>query len=495
LDTLRYDERELPLLRFLGRTLVHYPGVELVTEVDLAPGTDLYLDDHVLDGYSLFPAVLGLEAMAQVATALTGTTQPPMIEEAEFVRPIVVPRDGATTIRIAGLTTERGAVRLAIRSAETGFGVDHFRATMRRWSGEVPAGGPQPAAEGPRVPLDPRRDLYGDILFQGLRFQRLRRYHRVAARHAEADVVIDQDTAWYSAFLPSEQVLGDPGARDAFMHGIQVCVPDATLLPMSIERLYPAGPELAAATGVSFVAVEREHAGDTYVYDVAVRDPSGSVVERWYGLRLRAVRKRDAGGPWPPVLLGPLLERRLDELLGGGVAVAVEPHNGSKPTSAAVLARALGRPVRLRRRPDGRPELADNSDMDSGLTVSAAHAAALSLGVAAAVGVVACDVEAVTARDRLTWDDLLGVHAPLADVIAAEAAEPYDVAATRVWSAIECLQKAGRPLTTPVTLLPGAGRRPAGVLAAGDDRIVTLAASLRGVDGPVVVAILSERKV
>jgi enediyne polyketide synthase len=207
----------------------------------------------------------------------------------------------------------------------------------------------------------------------------------------------------------------------------------------------------------------------------------------------------DGAGPWTPVLLGPFLQRRLDQLLGASVAVAVEPHSGTRPDSAAVLSRALGRPVRLLRRPDGRPELVDNSDVDSrlavvdnGLAVSVAHAATISLAVAG-TGVVACDVEAVTPRDRSTWADLLGPHAPLADLIAAEEPEPFDVAATRVWSAVECLQKAGRPPATPVTLLPGAGPGWS-VLAAGEVRIATLATSLRGTDERVVVAILGERK-
>ncbi|BCB88491.1 polyketide synthase [Phytohabitans suffuscus] len=486
LDTLAYDEPELPLLRFVDRVLVHYPGVELVTEVDLSPGGDPYLEDHLLDGDLLFPAVLGMEAMAQVAAALTGDTDPPLIEDAEFARPIVVPRDGATTIRVAALATGPGTVRLAIRSAETGFGVDHFRATLRAWSGEVPEGGPEPAADLPRVPLDPPRDLYGDILFQGRRFQRLRRYRRVAARHAEADVATDQGTAWFSAFLPGQLMLGDPGARDAFMHGIQVCVPDATLLPMGIERLHPAGPKLASAGEVTFAAVEREQTGDTYVYDVAVRDRAGTLVERWEGLRLRAVRRRDGAGPWAPALLGPFLQRRLAGVLGGGVAVALDPRDGARPASSAVLSRALGRPVRLLRRPDGRPELA------GGPTVSASHGTAASIAVAGD-GEVACDVETVTARDRATWDDLLGPHARLADLVAAEAGEPFDVAATRVWCAVECLQKAGRPPSAPITLRPGAGPGWS-VLAAGEVRIATLATSLRGAGEPVVVAVLGERR-
>ena len=39
--------------------------------------------------YFLFPAVMGLEAMAQVAMALAGSTEPPSFEHVELARPVV----------------------------------------------------------------------------------------------------------------------------------------------------------------------------------------------------------------------------------------------------------------------------------------------------------------------------------------------------------------------------------------------------------------------
>ncbi|MEV0428263.1 type I polyketide synthase [Micromonospora sp. NPDC050495] len=491
LDTVRYDRPDLPVLRFLERPLVHYPGVELVTEVDLNPGADHYLPDHRLDRDLLFPAVLGLEAMAQVAGAVTGDQDIPLIERAEFTRPIVVPAEGRTTVRLAALVTSPDTVEVSIRSAETGFGVDHFRATLRRGGGEQPSDAPRPLpGELGWSALDPAIDLYGDTLFQSGRFRRLRRYRRIAARATEAEVTTDQSTGWFSAYLPGQLLLGDPGARDAFMHGLQVCVPDATLLPIGVDRLHCAGPKLAAAGEVTLTAVERAQDGDTYVYDVAVRDRSGQVVESWQGLRLRAVRRRGGAGPWSPALLGPYVERRLDDLLGRGTAVAVEPHQGTRPATAVQLSRLLGRPVRLRHRPDGRPELVGDTTDEP--VVSVAHGRTVSLAVAAA-GDVSCDLEEVSPRSESAWADLLGGHAALARLVAAETGEPADVAATRVWSAVECLQKVGRPAVGPLTL-----HRVVDpcwvVLAVGDLRVATLATTLRDTDAPVVVAVLRRRE-
>ena len=174
------------------------------------------------------------------------------------------------------------------------------------------------------MPLAPAEELYGPVLFQGARFQRLLGYRALAAKRCVADISNNMPKPWYGGFLPSELVLADPGTRDAVMHSIQCCVPDATLLPAGIERLYLADPaRVQTLDWVTLYAVERSRDGDAYLYDVDVRDPAGALVERWEGLQLHAVRKRDGSGPWTPALLGPYLERRV-----GDRAVPPAPHGG-----------------------------------------------------------------------------------------------------------------------------------------------------------------------
>jgi enediyne polyketide synthase len=488
IDTIRYERPPLPLLRFVERPLVRYHGVEIVADTELTPGTDLYLEDHLLDGNLLFPAVIGLEAMAQAATALRGREDVPVVDRVEFLRPIVVPRDGATTVRVAALATGppgavRDTVEVAVRSSETGFGTDHFRAILRFDRPEVPGGAPEPTAGGlPPVPLEPGRDLYGDVLFQGKRFQRLVRYRRVAARRAEADVATG-DATWFSTFLPGTLVLGDPGLRDALMHGIQVCVPDATLLPVGVERIHPGGVRLAAAAELSFVATEQAQDGDTYVYDIAVRTAEGDLVERWDGLRLRAVRRRDGRGPWAPALLGPFLERRLDGLLGVPVEVVVEPgaSGGRRAGTAVAVGRVLGPGTQVHYRPDGRPFVA------GGRIVTASHGAGVTL-VVAGTSPVGCDVEPAVARTAAQWSDLLGPYTSLVATVVADTGGSADLAASRVWCATECLRKLGEPPDHPLTL---AGQPAEGWVGfgAGSTRVATFATSLRGLAPPVVFAV------
>src|SRR5262249_31782159 len=119
------------LHRFLERERVYYPGVELIVDAELSAQTDLYLGDHVLNKQPLFPAVMGLEAMAQAAMALVGTSRLPRFEKVELMRPVAVPDKTSTNIRLAALRREPDLVEVCLRSVETDYHVDHFRALCR----------------------------------------------------------------------------------------------------------------------------------------------------------------------------------------------------------------------------------------------------------------------------------------------------------------------------------------------------------------------------
>ena len=496
LATVGFEERALPLLRFVERPRVHYPGVELVVEAELSADNDLYLADHALDGDLLFPAVFGVEAMAQAAQALTGRTGRPGLHEVEFLRPIVV-RPQGTMIRVAVLARADGAVDAVVRSAETDFQADHFRAVLRYGPPlPEPLGSPSPGERA--LPVEPARELYGPVLFQGGRFRRLTGYRHLSATACVARIDPTAKAAWFPQFAPAELVLGDPGSRDAYMHAIQCNVPDATLLPAAVEAIHPGDAVTAAQGGeLTLHAAERAREGDTYVYDLDVRTDDGRLVEAWRGLRLRAVRKLDGSGPWLPVLLGPYLERRAPGAVGAALRCVVlpdGPEGGSasgrtarRAATAQALGWALGRDAIVRYRPDGRPEL-------DGASVCASHGAGLTFVVAAERPTASCDVEAAVGRSEREWGHLLGErgHA-LARSLAAQAAEDPAVAGTRVWGAVECLRKAGHVLAEQLVAdAPGA----AGwvTLRCGAARIASFATRLHGRPEPVVFTLLSEEE-
>ncbi|MEV0846495.1 SDR family NAD(P)-dependent oxidoreductase [Streptomyces sp. NPDC049954] len=495
LPTLTLEQRDLPLLRFVDRPQAHYPGIELVVDSELTASDDLYLADHELDGDLLFPAVLGMEAMAQAATALTGFEGAPTLEDMEFLRPIVIPPHGATTVRVAVLARNAGTVEAVIRSSETGFQADHFRATLRYDRPEPEDTGPAPVADdAPRLPLAPDRDLYGPVLFQGPRFQRLVGYRRLAAKGCVAEIADTDGRPWFARHLAAGLVLADPGTRDALMHSIQCCVPDATLLPVSVERLHLADPaEARGRDQVTLHAAERSRTGDSYVYDLDVRDRSGRLVERWEGLRLQAVRKQDGTGPWQPTLLGPYLERRAERLLPAPVRVVVRPDEAPaqgvaarRAATAQAAGWALGRATEVTHGPDGRPEI------PGGPHVSASHGAGVTLVVTGEVP-VACDVQTAEPRSAEEWQGLLGAEGfALARLIAAEQEEELSLAATRVWSAVECLRKNGRALAglTVDSTPPGEARWVS--LRSGTARIATFPTALRTVAEPVVFALMAQ---
>jgi enediyne polyketide synthase len=83
-------------------------------------------------------------------------------------------------------------------------------------------------------------------------------------------------------------MLGDTGRRDASIHAIQVCVPNALLLPVSIDRIALAGTSSPGLCTVE--AIERSRDEDLFTYDLEVRSEDGALLEKWDALRLRMVK-------------------------------------------------------------------------------------------------------------------------------------------------------------------------------------------------------------
>lgn len=502
--TLKVERAALPLQRFLEERKVFYPGVELVVEARLSEETDPYLRDHVFQGEQLFPAVMGLEAMAQAACALVGESGTPSFKDVKFERPVAVPRGGSVRVRVAALALETGEVEVALRSEETAFQVNHFRAVCLfdaptptevslRDKDTFEATFEDTTRDLPFVSLEPARDLYGTILFHEGRFRRLRGYRRLTSTACVAEVERDGATQWFGRYTPGALLLGDPGRRDAAIHAIQACVPVATILPVGVERLEVAHVQTTSDCIVS--ARERGYDGQTFTYDVEVREMGGRLLERWVGLRLRVIDGATFRGRLPAPLLGPYVERRMKELCDDNtICVAVERDTSNaerRQRTARAVRRMLGPEAKLARRPDGKPELASPSSLSSKLHVSASHSNDLTLVVACARK-VACDIEAVEARDACVWRDMLGAESfALAEQFARLSHEALGSAATRVWAARECMKKAGASEAAPLTLGTSGG----GAWATFESptySVMTYSAELMGREESLIFAVLAE---
>ena len=311
-------------------------------------------------------------------------------------------------------------------------------------------------------------DLYGGVLFHQGRFRRLGGYRTLRATECLADISPDGSTVWFGRYLPARLVLGDPGARDAAIHGIQACIPHATLLPIGVERMVSRG--LASDVPLLLAARERSRNGDEFVYDLELVTAGGELRERWEGLRLRAVDRIA-----PP--------RGLD----------------GRPARPLRRAAAPGAPPRLpgagvaggRRRRGAPPPAGRRARRDPRRASRVSHAGDLVLSVTGD-GRIGCDLEPVAGRSAEIWRGLLGAErSRLAELIARERGESLDAAATRVWAAAESLVKAGAPQGAPLTLETG-GDGGWLLLRSGELRIGTFVAPVRELAGPAALAILVE---
>lgn len=482
MPTLQVEKPDLPFLRFLEKPRVYYPKIELVVDAELSTTTDPYLDDHIFRGERLLPAVIGMEAMAQVVMALTETNEPPVFEQVTFERPVVV-GDGATnTIRVAALVRSADCVEVVVRSSETAFQADHFRSVCRVRSAPLePA--QYPISNGTHEMVQPEHDLYGKVLFHNGRFKRLREYRTLKATECSAEIMPNGTSTWFGRYLPGDLVLGDPGARDAAIHAVQACVPQITLLPIGVEKI--TGSLNGEVGGIFVHAQERERLANGFVYDIELTDTEGHVRERWEGLQLRAISGTEFKGPWPEGLLTPYVERCLLDLVpGANVSVAFERDEalGRRDRSTRAIERAVG--CRIIRRADGKPETCD------GRNVSASHCGDLTMAVAGHSS-IGCDLELVATRPPEIWSNMLGVERfKLAEIISREAQEMLDVAATRVWTSIECLKKAGAGITAPL-VFAGVAHNGWVVLASGELKIASGVVHRDGEKEDLAIAVLT----
>jgi enediyne polyketide synthase len=482
MPTLEVERPELPFLRFLEKPRVYYPRIELIVDAELSTTTDPYLDDHIFRGERLLPAVMGMEAMAQVVMALMETNESPAFEQVKFERPVVVKEGVANTIRVAALTRGPGCVEVVLRSSETGFQADHFRAVCRM--GSAPLEAAHRTVGGTPVTVDPAQDLYGKVLFHDGRFRRLREYHTLRSTECLAAIAPDGNANWFGRYLPSGLVLGDPGARDAAIHAVQACVPQVALLPIGVERI--TGSVSGQVGGLFVHAEEREHFANDFVYDVELTDAEGRVRERWERLHLRAISGTDFKGPWPEGLLTPYIERCLLELVPGAdvsVAFARDKTADRRERSTRAIERALGA-CEIVRRADGKPETCD------GRGVSASHCGDLTMAIAGR-SPLGCDLELVMPRPPEIWRDILGVERfTLAEVISRETQETLDMAATRVWTSIECLKKAGAGIAAPLVFAVAAPNEWL-LLASGEMKIASCVIKRKGEKEDLAIALLT----
>jgi enediyne polyketide synthase len=446
-----FRPRKLPLARFIERPILHVPGVELVSEVELSPGVDLYVDDHVIDGARVMPAVLQIEAAHQVAAALASDAMVWRIAAVEFPRAILVDDEG-TRVRIAACIHDDGCAEILITASSDAHTSERMRMRLVPCA---PSSDRQtdPATTGASWPAP-----YGELLPQRGRFARIRAYHEIGTRQCRFVIRATNEAGpWFAHHMPATFRLADPGVRDALLHGMQVAVPDQRLVPVAAR-----GVELARHWPKGDLVVEgRELAasGTDYTWSLVVRDATGTVLERWSEVTFRSLGRRHA---IPHLVLRPWLERRLSTVVPAVRIAAFD--TCADETGLAELG-----VHQLRYRPDHRPEA-------DGMAISTSTTGEIKIAVTGPER-VACDIEIMEPRGEL-WGDLLGPNAALASRLLQMIHEPFDHLATRLWTAMECAAKLGCP--DPQLLLVSV-TGDAVCVRAGDIQVTTLACEILGV--------------
>jgi enediyne polyketide synthase len=387
---------ELPILRFVDETKIHFPGVELIVETTLSQGRDAYLEDHVIDGVAVLPGVMGLEAMAQVASSLLPLDKHVTVTGVVFARTVAVAADAAVRIRIASLRTAASDVTVALFAEDDDFAEPCIQASFSAGATE-PAPMMLPRA-GERFPA---AALYGPLFFGGGRFRRLARFETATSRQVSARLRRDDGTRWFGSYEPGQLMLWDPGAADAALHALQVAVPHKRVLPVSAARI-----EIDRSVGVPVHvrAVEKKALGGTYIFDITAIDSKGRVACRWTDVAFRAIGPIDmpAALAAAPSLGRPYLERVAREALGDDtIEVAlIHDRDGSRESRRVMALRTLDLDGMVERRVDGRPIRRDGNG-----SISLSHSNTITLA-AMASSRIGCDIETTNAADAGDLDDL-----------------------------------------------------------------------------------------
>lgn len=473
LDTWRPEIAAKPQAnRFLQNIELFHPGVEVAAKIHLELESHPYLKDHCYEGSYLFPAVFGLEAMAQAVALAVGKTvfSSLSLVDVRFERPIVVDPQRGLEILIYALVAEQNGdeqfhkVQVGISTELSGFLYNHFAAVFHIpiESSVTPVLLEKELTKKKALEINPKVDLYGSLLFQGPLFQRLHEFYVLNTQYCECSSSIRK----YQSQAENEVfILGDPYFRDSILQVGQVIAARDKALPKSISQIdiYPA--EIAGEEAIIMgELIERTDVHWLSIFTVA--DQSGHKLERLQGCEF-AILETKEDGPMAEDMACPdardnqLLQRSLSRLSAEfGVSFPKikitnipnlhelkieERHKQLMPfvehtlTDYFAAQGVKNKPnFKLTWLQSGKPYVKVNNHKLVQVSISHDERFCLTM---AGIGDLGCDIMSLEEKSSDNWKELLGPNYHLLfEQLAAQ--ENKDYAGSKIWTAKEALYKA-----------------------------------------------------
>ncbi len=307
--------------KFLEQIVMSEPGVETIVRAHLDFTKDSYLQDHVYKGSYLFPTVFGLEAMAQTVayTLQIDNFGSLILENVRLERPILAHPENGVEIEIQAKVSERITesdslkVEVKIGTESTGFAKAHFAADFILEAEIEPV---HYEISQPLITLDlePQKDLYGWLLFQGEKFQRIAEIYSLDSNEM---VFLSEKLNFPGAETPDRSdgpfLLGDPYYRDSLLHSVQPMVPADLCLPIGIEKMEIHISQEDVSENYCIGISKREQTADEqHNTTVIAVNRSGRIIEKLSGYQLK-IMEHLAENPTAEELVNP--ESRDHQLL------------------------------------------------------------------------------------------------------------------------------------------------------------------------------------
>lgn len=410
----------LPNLRFIDDIIIHYPGIELICEFELSQYNDLYLEDHEIFEDYIFPGVMGLEAIHQAVSFLC-PSENFTFGNTLFEHPIILKKGETIKVRILALRISYCQIKVVIRCSSTDFQKNHFSSTINLIDKKMKTIDEETwlnTFDEEKIEIDVSKDVYNNLLFHKGIYQVINKYTHLTPYSCVFESEKAHRTSYFNYFM-SDQILGlDPMIRDSILHGIQVCDPLFSILPIGFKSVKSYYSKQKHNNNLKFTIIGNEISkiDNIYTFSYRVYDLSGNLIEIWEEVKFK-VLSNTKNIFLTKKLLEVAIERKVKEVTG----IPIKFHK-------------YGYNQNIMKRNDGKPLLIDKY-------VSRTNIEKLALEVTCEKE-IGCDVEKITEMTPLEWKNLISNEKfKLANYISKELKEDINISSTRVWGIIETLKK------------------------------------------------------